>query len=117
MRINSLKAILGTAVRGATVLLLGAGVASAQQQINLSAVATQAVMPDGSVVPMWGYNCGILVSGSLANCAASNPGVVSSAATTSAAAVTMGWSPVIITVPSGQDLRINLTNNDARRFA
>jgi hypothetical protein len=73
--------------------------ASAQQQINLSAGPTQAILPDGSVVPMWGYNCGALVSGSTATCTAANP------------AAGVNWSPVIITVPIGQDLQINLTNN------
>ena len=48
MRINSLKATLKTAVLGATVLLLGAGVAGAQQQINLTAGPATATMPDGS---------------------------------------------------------------------
>ena len=98
MQPNYLKNILRTAVHGATVLLLGAGMASAQQQINLTAAATTTTLPDGSVVPMWGYSCGAVVTGSTATCKAANP-----TATT--------WSPVIITVPSGQDLAINLTNN------
>ena len=87
MRLNSLKAIVKTALRGAAVLLLGAGVASAQQTINLAAGPTPSRSPDGSVVPMWGYSlrrprrdC------STATCARLNP-----AAT--------GWSPVVITVP------------------
>ena len=50
MRINSLKAILKTAVRGAAVLLLGAGVAAAQQQVNLTAGPThRCILPDGSL--------------------------------------------------------------------
>src|SRR5580704_10755212 len=86
MRLNSLKAIVKTALRGAAVLLLGAGVAPAQQTINLSAGATTATLPDGSAVPMWGYACGAVVSTATATCAKLNP-----AAT--------GWSPVVITVP------------------
>ena len=39
MQINSLKAMIKTAVRGAAVLLLGVGAAGAQQQINLTAGA------------------------------------------------------------------------------
>jgi hypothetical protein len=98
MRFNQIKSTLKTAVTAATVLLLGAGVALAQQQVNLTAGPTTATMPDGSAVPMWGYSCGAVVSTSTATCAAANP-------------ATTGWSPVIITVPTGQDLTINLTNN------
>jgi hypothetical protein len=76
------------------------GITVAQQQINLAAGPTTLTMPDGSIVPMWGYSCGAVVTGSTAKCAALNP-----AAT--------GWSPVIITVPTGATggLSINLTNN------
>jgi len=98
MRFDQIKATLKTAVSAATVLLLGAGVAVAQQQVNLTAGPTSANLPDGSVVPMWGYSCGATVSGSTATCAATNP-------------TSTGWSPVLITVPTGQDLKINLTNN------
>ncbi len=97
MRINSLQNVLKAAGRGAAVLLIGAGVAVAQQQVNLSAGSTSLTMPDGSMVPMWGYTCGAAVSGSTATCASLNPGA-------------SGWSPVIITVPSGQDLTVNLSN-------
>ena len=55
-------------------------------------------MPDGSAVPMWGYSCGAVVGGSTATCAKSNPAAA-------------GWSPVVITVPTGQTLQINLTNS------
>ncbi len=102
MRLNSLKAIVKTALRGAAVLLLGAGVASAQQTINLSAGPTTATLPDGNAVPMWGYSCGALVGTATATCARLNPAAA-------------GWSPVVITVPvatSGStSLTINLTNN------
>jgi hypothetical protein len=102
MRLNSLKAIVKTALRGAAVLLLGAGVAPAQQTINLSAGPTTATLPDGSAVPMWGYACGAVVSTATATCAKLNP-----AAT--------GWSPVVITVPvattGSTSLTISLTNN------
>jgi Bacterial Ig domain len=98
MRLNYLKAILRTAVHGATVLLLGAGVAGAQQVVNLTAAPTTATLPDGSAVPMWGYSCGAIVTGSTAACAAANPNAAG------------GWSPVILTVPTGQTLQINLTN-------
>src|SRR6266436_10379089 len=97
MRSNYLKT-LKTAVLAVTILLLGVSVSVAQQQVNLTAGTATATMPDGSAVPMWGYSCGALVAGSTATCAKSNP-------------ATAGWSPVVITVPTGQSLTINLTNN------
>jgi hypothetical protein len=97
MRLNYLKASLKTAVLVATTLLLETGVAAAQ--INLTAGPTTATLPDGSSIPMWGYICGAAVAGSTATCAAANPNAGGL------------WSPVVITVPTGQDLTINLTNN------
>ncbi len=99
MRSNYLKT-LKTAVLAISVLLLGASVSFAQQQINLAAGPATATLPDGSVVPMWGYSCGTPATGSTATC---NP--------LNAHAPAGGWSPVVITVPTGQDLQINLTNN------
>src|ERR1700740_131994 len=101
MRFNYLNATLKTAILVATVLLLGAGLAAAQQ-INLTAAPTVLTLPDGSTVPMWGYSCGIAVPGSTATCAALNPNAGT------------GWSPVFITVPSvstGAGLTVNLTNS------
>src|SRR5664279_6531233 len=98
MQINSLKSVLTRAVRLATVLLFGAGSAIAQQQVNLTSGPSSLTMPDGSVVPMWGYSCGAVAAGSTATCARLNP-------------TASGWSPVVITVPTGQTLQINLTNN------
>src|ERR1035438_2215780 len=98
MRFHSMKATLKSAVSAATVLLLGAGMAAAQQQVNLSAGPTGITLPDGSTVPMWGYSCGAAAGGATATCAKSNPAAV-------------GWSPVVITVPTGSTLQINLTNN------
>ena len=106
MRSNDLKTCLKTAVLLTAVLLLGAGSVLAQQQVNLTAAQTTVTLPDGTVVPMWGYFCGAPVAtGSTATCAALNP---ASAATATTAAT---WSPVVITVPTGQTLVINLTNN------
>ena len=97
MQFNHLKATLKTAVLVTSVLLLGAGLAVAQQQVNLTAGPAFATMPDGSMVPMWGYSCGAAVTGSTATCAALN--------------TAGGWSPVLITLPTGSGLTINLTNN------
>ena len=101
MRMTYFKAIVKAALQGATVLLLGACVAGAQQQVNLTAAPTSVVLPDGSMVPMWGYSCGKVVTGSAATCARLNP-------------TATGWSPVVITVPyvsGGTSLTINLTNS------
>jgi hypothetical protein len=89
---------INTAVLAATVLLLGVGLAVAQQVVNLTASPTAATMPDGSVVPMWGYTCGAAVGA--ATCAPLNPKAT-------------GWSPVVIIVPTGAagGLAISLTNN------
>ncbi len=95
MRFNFLKETLKDAASGATVLLLGAGMTVSHAQVNLTAAATSLTMPDGSQVPMWGYSCSATGT---ATCAKLNP-------------TAAGWSPVVITVPTGQDLTINLTNN------
>ncbi len=57
---------------------------------------------------MWGYSCGTAAANTApaATCAALNPASVSTVAT-----VPSTWSPVVITVPTGQILQINLTNN------
>src|SRR6267154_6723683 len=97
MRFNHLKATLKTAVLAVSVLLLGAGVAVAQ--VNLTAAPTTTTLPDGTVVQMWGYSCGAVVAPT--TCLPLNPASVSTAT----------WSPVVITVPTGQALTINLTNS------
>ncbi len=100
MRSNNYKSVLKHAGLAATVLLLASGVAFGQQ-VNLTAAGTTTALPDGSVVPMWGYSCdAVQPTGSTATCAVLN--------TTAPAG---SWSPVVITVPTGTDLQINLTNN------
>src|SRR2546428_8216501 len=85
----------------ASVFLLASGASFAQQQVNLTAAPATATLPDGSAVPMWGYSCGTPAPLSTATCGPLNP-----------KGLTAGvWSPVVITVPTGQDLQINLTNN------
>jgi hypothetical protein len=96
MRSNYLKT-LKTAVLAISVLLLGASVSFAQQTVSLTAGPASITLPDGSLVPMWGYTCGTTSAG--ATCAASNPNAAGK------------WSPVVIMTPSGQDLTIVLTNN------
>src|SRR2546430_2417046 len=100
MRTNNMKVILKAALRALCILPFAAVVALGPQQGNLTAGPATATLPDGSAVPMWGYSCGTAVSGSTATCAKLNP----------AAGVGV-WSPVVITVPTGQGLTINLTNS------
>src|SRR5882672_2646375 len=100
MRTNNMKAILKAALRVVCILPFAAVVAFGQQTVNLTAGLATATLPDGSAVPMWGYSCGTAVVGSTATCAKLNP-----------AAGAGVWSPVVITVPTGQTLLINLTNS------
>jgi len=96
MRFTHTNKAVRTALLTLYILLLGASWASAQQQVSLTAAPGSITLPDGSSVPMWGYTCGAVAGG--AGCQKLNP-----AAT--------GWSPVVITVTTGQNLQINLTNN------
>jgi hypothetical protein len=113
---NRIEAILKTAVSIATVLLLAIGTARAQQQVNLSAGPTMTTLPDGMSVHMWGYTCGASATDNTIPseyCHAANQAVqAANIAAGSANNFNSGmWSPVVITVTSGQDLQINLTNN------
>src|SRR5882762_6976278 len=106
MRSKNHKSVLMHAGLAASILLLASGATFAQQQVNLSAGVAAAIMPDGTTVPMWGYSCDATqVAGSTAGCTA----LIQAVAAGTAPAGT--WSPVVITVPTGQDLQINLTNN------
>ena len=71
MRINDFKykATLKAAALVAAILLLSAGVSFGQQGVNLTAGPNTTSLPDGTVVPMWGYTCGAAVTGSTATCA------------------------------------------------
>src|SRR5579871_3871483 len=101
MRFSHFKNNMTKAALFLTVLLLGAGLALGQQQVNLTAGPSTVTLPDGNVVPMWGYTCGAAVTGSSATCAPLNPNASGT------------WSPVVITVPTTATggLAINLTNN------
>jgi hypothetical protein len=85
MRTCNFKSLIKTALRVACLLPFAAVAAFGQQQVNLTAAPTMATLPDGSVVPMWGYSCApALAVPSTATCAALNK---------PAAAAGM-WSPV-----------------------
>src|SRR5712691_3583493 len=108
MRTYNIKAILKAALRALSIIPFAAVVAFGQQTVNLTAEPTSITLPDGSTVPMWGYSCTALAAGvtSTATCAKLNPLAATATLTTPA-----GWSPVVITVPTGQSLTINLTNH------
>jgi hypothetical protein len=99
MRTNKSNSFPGTAGLLASVLLLAGGAATAQVTVPLTAGPSTTTLPDGTSVPMWGYTCGT-VTGTGASCVNLNP-----------TATATQWSPVVITVPAGQNLQINLTNN------
>ena len=113
MRSNNYKSIRKHAGLAVSVLLMASGAAFAQQTVNLSVGPATAAQPDGTAVPMWGYTCGTAVALSTATCAALNPAVqtFNTNPATPVASVGSLWSPVVITVPTGQDLTISLTNN------
>ena len=80
------------AVLASALLFFAAATGFGQQPINLSAGPATTTMPDGTVVPMWGYSCGAAISGSTATCAplsGANP------ATSSAASGALGGVYVI----------------------
>src|SRR5260370_39224972 len=107
MRVVLPEATWRRAVRACSAVRGAAGAAIAQQTpLGVTAAPTQAVLPDGQSVPMWGYTCGAVTVGT-GTCAAANPNAGTN------------WSPVVITVPytesapgvSNTILTISLTNN------
>ena len=58
MRSKIFKSLLSKSGVAASLLLLTGGAAFGQQTINLTAGPANAALPDGSVMPMWGYSCG-----------------------------------------------------------
>ena len=123
MKLKPIATQLFAAALAASALLLGAtngqaqATASGPGVVSLTAAPATATLPDGNSVPMWGLTCTAASGG--ASCAALNSSVQAAnaailAATTSGATPPAGlsgqWSPVIITIPSGQDLNITLTN-------
>ena len=104
MATNLSTSALWRASVAACLLLLGSGVATAQSSITLTAGPTSVTMPDGQVVPMWGYACGASSDGN------HTPSRVSCTAANGAPQTASGWQPPLIRVPSGQPLKINLIN-------
>lgn len=82
--------------------LLGTGIAVAETTtVNLTARRTNMTLPDGKIVPMWGYCGGLDAATPVANIGTAAPVSCSGA-----------WAPgPTITVAAGDALNINLTNN------
>src|SRR6516165_984731 len=68
IRINDLKckATLRAAAVMSVFLLLAA--VAGFGQVNLTVGPATTTLPDGNTVPMWGYSCGAVVTGSTAIC-------------------------------------------------
>src|SRR5437773_10986596 len=111
MRSKNHKSVLMHAGLAASILLLASGATFAQQQVSLAA-GPATVAPGGTPVPMWGYSCAgvagpALTTGSPA-CSALYAAPNTTTPNTTSTTI---CSPDLITVPSGQDLQINLTHN------
>jgi hypothetical protein len=78
-------------------LLLAAVAGFGQQVVNLTAGPATTTLPDGNTVPMWGYSCGALVTGSTAICSY----LGNNATTTSPAAVGALGGVVVVSGGSG----------------
>src|SRR3982074_563350 len=95
LSVNFKSALLKSGLAASVLLASGA----AYGQVSLTAGPANAPLPDRTHVPMRGYTC--TAATAPATCNALNP-----------PAATLGlWSPVVITVPTGSDLTITLTNN------
>ncbi len=71
IRINDSKSktTLKAAVLMTALFVLAVATGFGQQVVNLTAGPTTTTLPDGTVMPMWGYSCGAAVTGSTATCA------------------------------------------------
>jgi hypothetical protein len=62
------KTTLKGAVLLSTFLLIAVATGLCQQVVNLAAGPATTTMPDGTVLPMWGYACGAAATSSTATC-------------------------------------------------
>src|SRR5579872_99618 len=118
MRMRIYKKVLSNAILAGTALLLTAGIAFAQGVVNLTAAQQNTTLPDGNIVPMWGWTCG---SGTAAAAGATctaltyntttgvhNPQV--GGATWQPPLIVIPYVPASTSAPNGTTLTINLTN-------
>jgi len=87
---------LTSSIAASLLALLSSGAALAQNSVTLTASPTSTTLPDGQVVPMWGYTCSSPSTG--VACTALN-GTAQSGTT---------WQPPLITVAAGAPLTITL---------
>src|ERR1700692_211030 len=105
------KKATSTAVLATTVLLLTAGMSSAQSVVNLTASPQSTTLPDGNSVPMWGWTCG---TGTAAAVGATCTALTYTNGVLTAQSGGTTWQPPLIVVPyvgAGTSLTINLTNS------
>ncbi len=104
MNSNPFKSVLLQAAAALALSAAATGSALADGAVTLVAAPSSTTMPDGRVVPMWGYTCGDALAASAPSTGAS------CAAATGAAQTGASWQPPLITVPAGK-LTITLVNN------
>jgi hypothetical protein len=107
------KTSLKAAILASMLLLCGAALSFGQQVINLTAGPATTTMPDGSVIPMWGYSCGAAVAGSAATCSPLT-GSMSAAATGSLGGIYVlnggsGYSSPTVTIDPPSSCTVNGT--------
>src|SRR5215469_11387374 len=114
MRSVNFKPALTRSALAVSVLLVASTAAFGQQTVNLTAGPATTTLPDGSSVPMWGYSCtgvtGTALPTGSPTCDALNAAAHTGLPGSNTTSATV-WSPIIITVPAGQDLTITLSDN------
>jgi hypothetical protein len=103
------KTTLNAAALVSAFLLLAGATGFGQQVVNLTAGPATTSMPDGTVLPMWGYSCGTAATGSTATCSPLS-GSTSAAATGSLGGIYVlnggsGYTtpPTVIITPAAGD--------------
>src|SRR4029077_8745632 len=110
MQFNYLKATLKTVSLGIMILLCVAA-GFAQVTVNMTATRQTVLMPDGTTVPMWGWQCTNNVLNGTTTTTGVPGGGTCSALNGTVQTGGAVWQPPLITVPTGTGLTINLTNN------
>jgi len=110
MRSNYLEATLKKSVLAAIILLLTVGISSAQS-VTLTATRQTTTLPDGNIVPMWGWICGTGTAAAAGGATCSAMNGLAQTTVIVGTTTTTPWQPPLITVPVGSALTINLTNS------
>jgi hypothetical protein len=113
MRSNSMKSTLKATLLAVTILLLTAGLASAQT-VSLTASQQTTTLPDGNTVPMWGWTCGAITQGTTGTTTCTAPTYNTTTGVLNPQTGGTIWQPPLIVVPyvtTGASLTINLTNS------